>query len=520
MAYGVFANISTLSEYKQWYDANAGLNEESPFGASTSSTPSAIQMSNAYMALKQRRPFVLEYYAKAGDTTPKSITMYINPEKLSFSNTKIIGKAITRGGIFYHHYGDDHGTMQLSGSTGMSGMAGIKILEELYFASGTLLRYNNYMPQQTYANVGSFEVYDYKDPVATAVTVSSRGYVSPEQSARIVNNMYMAQSADAVDMNSYEQSAYVIQSLSDNYNLNNYTTNVLQQVASEVAQTDANNYLTYSQYYQKTKQLLKEKTKGYDDRLIEEWAYELSQDKYYENSSVRDINASRVSAYGLSSASSVSTRAVMNSNIRSAQNFTIDRTQALQTHLSDLKNSYARDEKIRNSLRSGLANIKDILQDKWLPRLITIYFENNAYLGFFETFNYNRDAKTNLVSYDMKFVIIRQYEFNNGDDPNKYTATTPTITPTPAPSPAPAPAQPSYDTYVVQEGDILELITARFYDYSNYNELRKLTGALGTVNGLWDADSIYPGMVLKLPPKSVLEEVASKAYNGILGDGQ
>ena len=32
MAYGVFANISTLSEYKQWYDANAGLDEESPFG--------------------------------------------------------------------------------------------------------------------------------------------------------------------------------------------------------------------------------------------------------------------------------------------------------------------------------------------------------------------------------------------------------------------------------------------------------------------------------------------------------
>ena len=242
MAYGVFANISTLSEYKQWYDANAGRNEESPFGASTSTTPSAIEMSNAYMALKQRRPFVLEYYAKAGDTTPKSITMYINPEKLSFSNTKIIGKAITRGGIFYHHYGDDHGTMQLSGSTGMSGMAGIKILEELYFASGTLLRYNNFMPQQTYANVGSFEIYDYQDPVATAVTVSSRGYVSPEQSARIVNNMYTAQSANAVDMNSYEQSAYVIQSLSNNYNLNNYITNVLQQVANEVAQTDANNY--------------------------------------------------------------------------------------------------------------------------------------------------------------------------------------------------------------------------------------------------------------------------------------
>ena len=517
MAYGVFANISTLSEYKQWYDANAGLNEESPFGVSTSTTPSAIQMSNAYMALKQRRPFVLEYYAKAGDTTPKSITMYINPEKLSFSNTKIIGKAITRGGIFYHHYGDDHGTMQLSGSTGMSGMAGIKILEELYFASGTLLRYNNFIPQQTYANVGSFEIYDYQDPVATAVTVSSRGYVSPQQSARIVNNMYTAQSANAVDMNAYNQSAYVIQSLSNNYNLNNYITSVLQQVANEVAQTDANNYLTYSQYYQKTKQLLMEKTKGYSEQVIEEWAYELSQDKYYENSAVRDTNASKASTYGLSSVSSMSTRAVMNSNIRAAQNFTINRTQALQTHLKNLKNSYARDEKIRNSLRSGLTNIKDILQDQWLPRLITIYFENNAYLGFFETFNYSRDAKTNLVNYDMKFIIIKQYEFNNGDDPNKYVPTTPTVTP--APAPAPQPPQPSYDTYVIQNGDILEIITSRYYDYANYSELRSLTGKLATFNNMWDADSIYPGQVIKLPAKSVLLPLAEKSYNGIPGDG-
>ena len=158
------------------------------------------------------------------------------------------------------------------------------------------------------------------------------------------------------------------------------------------------------------------------------------------------------------------------------------------------------------------------MQDQWLPRLITIYFENNAYLGFFETFNYSRDAKTNLVNYDMKFVIIKQYEFNNGDDPNRYVQTTPTITPTPAPAPAP-PSQPSYDTYVVQEGDILEIITSRYYDYSNYQELRRLTGGLASVNGLWDADSIYPGMVLKLPPKSVLEEAANKAYNGILGDG-
>ena len=48
------------------------------------------------------------------------------------------------------------------------------------------------------------------------------------------------------------------------------------------------------------------------------------------------------------------------------------------------------------------------------------------------------DAKTNLVNYDMKFVIVKHYEFNNGEDPNKYVPTTPTVTPAPAPPP-PAP---------------------------------------------------------------------------------
>lgn len=518
MAYGIFANISTSSEYKNWFNSNAGLNEESPFGVSTTTSPSTIEMSNAYMALKQRRPFVLEYYAKAGDTTPKSITMYINPEKLSFSNTKIIGKAITRGGIFYHHYGDDHGTLQLSGTTGLSGMTGIKILEELYFASGTLLRYNNFMPNQTYANVDTFEIYDYKDPVATAITYSSRGYTSENQARAINSRMASAMSYDEVDTNPYESCSYIIESLSKNYNLDNYTTIMLNTVASYMIELDSKNSLTYSQYYQKTKQLLAERCQNYDDSVITEWAYEICMNKYNEMQSTREANAAMINTYGLSSQSSISTRATVNSNIRSARSFTIDRTNALKNHLANIKNSYARDQQIRNSLRGGLNNIKDILQDKWLPRLITIYFENNAYLGFFETFNYNRDAKTNLVNYDLKFVIVKHYEFNNGEDPNKYVPTTPTVTPAPAPPP-PAP-KPTYDTYVVQQGDILELICERFYEHSSYQELRTITKKICVVNGLYDADAIWPGQVLKLPPKSELANISEKDYNGVWNDGR
>ena len=84
--------------------------------------------------------------------------MYINPSKLSFSQSKIVSKQIARGGIFYHHYGEDHPTMSLSGTTGMSAMKGLKRLEMVFHASGTLLAYKNYMPTQMYGNIDSYEI--------------------------------------------------------------------------------------------------------------------------------------------------------------------------------------------------------------------------------------------------------------------------------------------------------------------------------------------------------------------------
>ena len=74
--------------------------------------------------------------------------MYINPDRLSISHQKVKGKAYTRGGIFYHHWGDDHPVLTLSGTTGFSGMKGIQTLEEIYHASGTLLKYQKFGPEK------------------------------------------------------------------------------------------------------------------------------------------------------------------------------------------------------------------------------------------------------------------------------------------------------------------------------------------------------------------------------------
>ena len=144
----ILANFENDSEYNAWIDnlKSEALTNESPFAVQQQTSigqKSALEISNSYMALKQRKQMVMEFYRKdsnTGEITLKSITMYINPEKMQITNQKIIGSVKTRGGIFYHHWGNDNAIMTLNGTTGMSGMAGIKQLEEVYFASGTLLR--------------------------------------------------------------------------------------------------------------------------------------------------------------------------------------------------------------------------------------------------------------------------------------------------------------------------------------------------------------------------------------------
>lgn len=69
-----------------------------------SSLFTAQKMANELMANnKERIPMVIEYLQEAGNRV--STTMYINPNRLSMATQKIKSKAVTRGGIFYHHWG-------------------------------------------------------------------------------------------------------------------------------------------------------------------------------------------------------------------------------------------------------------------------------------------------------------------------------------------------------------------------------------------------------------------------------
>ena len=275
------------------------------------------------------------------------------------------------------------------------------------------------------------------------------------------------------------------------------------------------------QYYIKLLDSFKDLLDDFDESILSQMAQEVAQYQYNG-----EISSNARSSYSVAAI---------------ASEFESRRKQAINEHIVKLREMQQRDVDIWGQLKSGfINNIQERLNDKWLPRLITIYFENRCYFGFFDTFNYTRDAKTNLISYDIKFVITKQYEFiNNGDGtigdtpilitpqkPAPKPAPIPTPKPTPPPAPAPTPkptpkpSVPDDKTYIVANGDILELITGRFYTYNTYQELRKLTGQLATYNNLYDADSIFPGDVLKIPDKSKLLPLYSKPYNGILGDGR
>ena len=138
-------NASADEDEKSWY------NENGWFG----SLIDAQKYGNSVVmgANRERIPMIIEYMTTpVGDlehtqegyknaSNRMAITMYINPSRMQFNNQKVIGESITRGGIFYHHWGDKNTVLSISGDLGLSSMSGVKKLDEVYRMSGVLLAY-------------------------------------------------------------------------------------------------------------------------------------------------------------------------------------------------------------------------------------------------------------------------------------------------------------------------------------------------------------------------------------------
>lgn len=62
------------------------------------------------------------------------IPMFINPQSMAQSNTKLIDKVRTKGGFVIQYWGEDLSELNLEGHTGSSGVEGLNVLYEIYRA--------------------------------------------------------------------------------------------------------------------------------------------------------------------------------------------------------------------------------------------------------------------------------------------------------------------------------------------------------------------------------------------------
>ena len=60
------------------------------------------------------------------------VQMYVNPENIIYSDKKIISKEKTRNGFVLQYWGEELKTLQISGTTGSSGIEGINVLHDIY----------------------------------------------------------------------------------------------------------------------------------------------------------------------------------------------------------------------------------------------------------------------------------------------------------------------------------------------------------------------------------------------------
>jgi hypothetical protein len=63
-----------------------------------------------------------------------TVKMYINPANISYAHKKLINKDRTKGGYTLQYWGEELTTINISGTTGSSGIEGINALYEIYRA--------------------------------------------------------------------------------------------------------------------------------------------------------------------------------------------------------------------------------------------------------------------------------------------------------------------------------------------------------------------------------------------------
>ena len=413
---GQLANSATAQQYMQNFTR---------YNNYTTWNYGAAQMAaDRYMTLKERIPMSFEYYETP--TQKKEVTMYINPEKLSVSTTKVKGKAYTRGGIYYNHYGDDHWTLSLHGTVGWSQMRGIEALEEIYHNSGTLLKYQNVNAATVHTNNVSGTAQDNQ-----TLLDNLRNSDNPVQSylGRVIGT-----ATDFLGMTGQDTNS----ALNGGTPSANANANLFGAIVSGVG--NANEAIVNAMG-------LSGGVKGVGGMVTAALASKELIPQIFgtlggttAKSLVGDIAADLATSLILGKASTANTQLAMSqtefgltngfSGILNLLNGNVDGLKtSIMPQQATAGNYYNLGTLSVNELNKTItsvqaynkahtidkqqasqswSDIEDLLTDKYRPRQVFIYFDNRVFIGHFDSFNWDRSAAHPLIYYDLKFTVTRQ----------------------------------------------------------------------------------------------------------------
>ena len=441
---GTKTYLNNYARYNNYLTCNLGM---------------AQMASDRYMSIKERIPMSFEYYE-----TPKKkkeVVMYINPENMTISTSKIKQKVITRGGIYFHHYGDDVWSMKLSGTVGYAQMRGIEALEEIYFHSGALLKYNNIAVDTVHTN---------KITSATSSSISDR--LEELRKTGPIGNYLAKVIGTATDALGYTQGK-------DGKSDNSLVTKLgkhgglLGKIFNNKKSSEQSGKELFACLANSSKNLQdginnkakRKKAGGISRKEVQELMAvgslitgKPTQQKAMFNSIFANLkntmgnfcSKSILGAIAADMTETLSTGKSSNQNMMDlmgvlnsgTKDFFQSTLDVLTGHGSDTDtgtsiapssaingNYYSFDINSRMDLNNVVRTVasygadhtidkkqayeqyKDLegeLTDRYRPRQIIMYFDDRVYIGHFDSFNYSRKATTPLIYYDMTFTITRQ----------------------------------------------------------------------------------------------------------------
>ena len=439
--------MQNFARYNNYLTSNFGL---------------AQMASDRYMSLKERVPMEIEYYLTP--TQRKSITMYINPENMAIQTSKVKQKVYTRGGIYFHHYGDDVWTLKISGTTGYSQMKGIEALEEVYFHSGALLKYQNISVSTVHTNaVTVYQGTSLKEAekqlndaggiggwlsrVITTAT-DALGYTNNSKEDTIGEKLFgkttssgqsNAKLFDALSNSCLSNCAQwrdILSATSGGKNGANGNAQAISDLMKAAALTTGNP-TAFGEYFNQTLRSIQDgMSNGTSSEIMGALAADIcstvltgTADNQHTNAIFSQMDNTLKNGFGaltnmLTGNFTGATTYTMPMTGTSGNFYTLGKMSATElNNVVSTVQSFNREHQIdKDSARANWSDIEDQLTDLYRPRQVIIYFDDRIYIGHFDNFNYSRKASTLLINYDMSFTVTRQIKVDKAIAKQKGTA--------------------------------------------------------------------------------------------------